>query len=86
MRKPVSRIALAVWILGAILAVGDLAMSGAILFEQINAAATATFSLTTYRWISMVWPLFRGTLFMVGLFVGLGAVIELLHQIRRNSN
>jgi len=82
MGKPFNKIAGAVWILAAVIAAGDILYLFA--FSHITLTFTAPPG-RTYEWIANVWVSVRGPILTIGQLVALGAVIELLDQIRWNA-
>lgn len=84
MRKPVNRVALALWFVAAILIIGDLATAITNLISEAREAGVAIYGVGAME-LSRVWPIVAHALISGGQLVGIGVLIEIVDQIRWNG-
>jgi len=81
-KKPINKVALALWALAVLVVIGE-ACSFAIIQHGIQrSAATGD---TVYLVVGGIWNMVRSTVISAGALVALGMMVELLDQIRRNT-
>ena len=81
MKKPLNKVALALWVLAALAVIGE-ACSFVVLQQGIQMAAARD---TVYLVGGSVWNMARSAVMSAAALVALGMMVELLDQIRWNT-
>lgn len=81
MKKPLNKVALALWILAAVVAAGEILSSVAIRHVASDIATTDTL----YVVAGSMWSMIRGALMSASALVAYGTIIEIVDQIRWNG-
>jgi hypothetical protein len=82
MKKPLNKVALALWALAALVIVGE-ACSLAVLDRGMHMSEAAGGSV--YLVIGSIWNMVRSTVMSAAVLAAFGMIVELLDQIRWNT-
>jgi hypothetical protein len=82
MKKPINKVAVALWILAALAVVGEVC-SYLLLHKMM--AETAQHGDTVYEIVGSTWNWAKSAIVLTAQLVALGVIIELIDQIRWNA-
>ena len=82
MKKPINKVALALWALAVLVAIGEVC-SFAVIQHGIQRSAAA--GDTVYLVVGGIWNMVRSAVISSAALVALGMMVELLDQIRGNT-